>query len=201
MCRSSPPTASGNQPSATPLHSLRSSHFSRLGSLRSGATACPPAPSLDALEIERCPCRLSIAVRSRSFLPSPSPILQAAPHLKGGGPSPRHPSAVPRAALARVAGAGATRLNRAAPLRRLDITLCRGNQHNAAALNPLPRHSTLCRADRALCHGNQYYATATNPMPLNPNPLPRHSILCHGTQYYATANNPMPFSSNPTPRR
>ena len=100
MCRSSPPTASGTSPPQTPLHSLRSSHFSRLGSYRSGTTVCPPAPTLDALEIQPCPCRPSTAVRSRSFLPSPPPIRQAAPHLKGGGPSPRRPARLPRARAA-----------------------------------------------------------------------------------------------------
>ena len=82
----------------TPLHSLS------LISLRSGATVCPPAPSLDAREIQPCLWRFSTAYRSRSFLPSPLPILQAAPHKVEGGPSPRLPARLaPRFRSLRVA--------------------------------------------------------------------------------------------------
>ena len=80
------PERSGYRRGNTPLHSLS------LISLRSGATVCPPAPSLDAREIEPGSWRSSTAYRFRRFAPAPSPILQAAPHLNGGGPSPRLPA-------------------------------------------------------------------------------------------------------------
>ena len=105
-------------------------------SLRSGATVSPPTPALDGVQSESAPRRFNIAARSRSFLPSPSPIRQAAPKREGAFPPP--PCAVaPRFRPRRVARQTAhaqRRRGRSAPQPAL-----RASSINLFASSPIPR--------------------------------------------------------------
>lgn len=83
---------------ATPLHSLK------VVSLRSGATVSSPAPAQEGLQLVTAQRRVSTAFRSGSFLPSPSPMRQAAPRAEGAYPPP--PGAVAPRFFARFAARG-----------------------------------------------------------------------------------------------